>query len=206
VTRLTGQRHDVLNAEAQRLAPGESGLLSLDWNNGNRSVLVDANLTGLIVGQTLNTTPAEIYRAAIEATAFGSLTIIRRIEACGVKVDRIINCGGIAEKSPLTMQIYSDVTNRPMYISRSSQTPALGAAMFGAVVGGVYKTVDEAAKAMSGLKDRNYQPNPDAVKVYAELYSLYEQLADAFGGVRQSSMGDVMKKLIAIRDRVRGLN
>jgi len=121
--------HEALSAAATKLAPGESGLLALDWNNGNRTVLVDQRLTGLLLGQTLYTTPAEIYRALIEATAFGALTIISRFEEYGLKVEQIVNCGGIAEKNPLVMQIYADVTGRPIKISRSGQTCALGAAM-----------------------------------------------------------------------------
>src|SRR3974390_2968127 len=128
--------HEVLSAEAARLSAGESGLLALDWNNGNRTVLVDQRLTGLMLGQTLYTTPAEIYRALIEATAFGALTIIRRFEEYGVKVAQIVNCGGIAEKKPLGIPIYADVTGRPIKISRSGQTCSLGAAVAGAVVAG----------------------------------------------------------------------
>ena len=109
--------HEALTAAAAKLKPGESGLLALDWNNGNRTILVDQRLTGLLVGQTLYTTPAEIYRALIEATAFGALTIINRFEEYGVKVEQVVNCGGIAEKNPLVMQIYADVTGRPMKIS-----------------------------------------------------------------------------------------
>ena len=130
--------HEVLSAAAAKMAPGESGLLALDWNNGNRTVLVDQRLTGLLLGQTLYTTPAEIYRALIEATAFGALTIISRFEEYGLKVDEIVNCGGIAEKNPLVMQIYADVTGRPIKISRSAQTCALGAAIAGAVVAGCW--------------------------------------------------------------------
>jgi L-ribulokinase len=126
--------HETLTAGAAKLKPGESGLLALDWNNGNRTILVDQRLTGLLLGHTLYTTPAEIYRALIEATAFGALTIINRFEEYGVKVEEVINCGGIAEKNPVVMQIYADVTGRPMKVSRSAQTCALGAAIAGAVV------------------------------------------------------------------------
>jgi L-ribulokinase len=119
--------HRQLDEAALKLQPGESGLLALDWNNGNRTVLVDQRLTGLLLGQTLYSTPAEVYRALVEATAFGALTIINRFEEYGVKISQIVNCGGIAEKSPLTMQIYADVTGRPMKLSRSAQTCALGA-------------------------------------------------------------------------------
>ena len=117
--------HDALTKKAAKLKPGQSGLLALDWNNGNRTILVDQRLTGLLLGQTLHTKPEEIYRALIEATAFGALTIINRFEEYGVKVSEIINCGGIAEKSPLVMQIYADVTGREMKVSRSAQSCAL---------------------------------------------------------------------------------
>ena len=114
--------HEALARSAAQLKAGESGLLALDWNNGNRTILVDQRLTGLLIGQTLYTTPAEIYRALIEATAFGALTIINRFEEYGVTVREIVNCGGIAEKNPLVMQIYADVTGRSMALSRSAQT------------------------------------------------------------------------------------
>ena len=143
-----------LTAQAAKLKPGESGLLALDWNNGNRTILVDQRLAGLLVGQTLYTTPAEIYRALVEATAFGALTIINRFEEYGVKIDQVINCGGIADKNPVVMQIYADVTGRPMKVSRSAQTCALGSAIAGAVVAGAHKDFESAEKAMTGLKPR----------------------------------------------------
>jgi L-ribulokinase len=200
--------HEALSAAAAKLAPGESGLLALDWNNGNRTVLVDQRLTGLLLGQTLYTTPAEIYRALIEATAFGALTIINRFVEYGVKVEQIVNCGGIAEKNPLVMQIYADVTGRPIKISRSGQTCALGAAIAGAVVAGKpaggYANYADAQKAMTGLKHRIFQPNPTAHAVYKELYSLYRKLHDAFGTQQASgNLYPVMKELIEIRNRAR---
>jgi len=200
--------HDALSRGAAKLKPGESGLLALDWNNGNRTVLVDQRLTGLLLGQTLYTRPAEIYRALIEATAFGALTIINRFEEYGVKARQVINCGGIAEKNPLVMQIYADVTGRPMKISRSAQTPALGAAMAGAVVAGKkaggHTGYRAAQKAMSGLKPKVYLPNRQAQAVYAELYALYKQLHDGFGTEEwRGTMNNVMKDLLAIRTRVR---
>ncbi|HUS46629.1 MAG TPA: ribulokinase, partial [Phycisphaerae bacterium] len=200
--------HDALSRDAAKLKPGESGLLALDWNNGNRTVLVDTRLTGLLLGQTLYTRPAEIYRALIEATAFGALTIINRFEEYGVKARQVVNCGGIAEKNPLVMQIYADVTGRPMKISRSAQTPALGAAMAGAVAAGKkaggHSGYRAAQKAMSGLKPKVYLPNRQAQAVYAELYALYKQLHDGFGTAEwQGTMHNVMKDLLAIRARVR---
>src|SRR5262249_45989305 len=176
--------HEALSAAAVKIAPGESGLLALDWNNGNRTILVDQRLTGLLVGQTLYTTPPEIYRALVEATAFGALTIINRFEEYGVKVKQIVNCGGIADKNPFVMQIYADVTGRPIKISRSAQTCALGAAIAGAVVAGKkaggYVRFQDAVKAMTGLKPKVFKPNPKAHAVYKELYSQYKILHDAF--------------------------
>ena len=200
--------HEALSKAAAKLKPGSSGLLALDWNNGNRTVLVDQRLTGLLLGQTLYTTPAEIYRALIEATAFGALTIINRLEEYGVKVEQVVNCGGIAEKNPLVMQIYADVTGRPMKVSSSGQTCALGAAIAGAVVAGKnaggHDSYAAAQKAMTGLKPRVYKPNPAAHAVYQELYVLYRRLHDALGVESwNGGLFDVMKSLIQIRDRAR---
>ncbi len=201
--------HEALTEKAANLRPGQSGLLALDWNNGNRTVLVDQRLTGLLIGQTLHTRPEEIYRALIEATAFGALTIINRFEEYGVKVTEVINCGGIAEKNPLLMQIYADVTGREMQISRSTQSCALGAAITGAVVAGKdaggYGGFAEAQAAMCGIKDLTYKPEPRNHEVYQRLHLLYKQLHDAFGiqGV-SSTLANVMKELLSIKDSVQG--
>lgn len=196
--------HEVLTAAAARLQPGESGLLALDWNNGNRTILVDQRLTGLLLGQTLYTTPAEIYRALIEATAFGALTIINRFEEYGVKISSVVNCGGIAEKNPVVMQIYADVTGRPMKVSRSAQTCALGSAIAAAVVAGAYRDYATAQKRMTGLKTRVFKPNAKAHATYKQLYVLYRQLHDAFGTkAGDCNLYGVMKELIEIRTRVR---
>jgi len=199
-----GDVHAQLTESAAQLRPGQSGLLALDWNNGNRCILQDPRVTGLLVGQTLHTTAAEVYRALIEATAFGALTIIRRIEEYDVQVKEVVNCGGIAEKNPLAMQIYADVCNRPMRISRSAQSCALGSAIFGAVVGGAHASTEKAQRAMTGTRAEVYRPNKAAAKVYAELYTLYRQLHDAFGLADHSiALHGVMKTLLAIRDRAR---
>jgi L-ribulokinase len=196
--------HEALTADAAKLKPGESGLLALDWNNGNRTILVDQRLTGLLVGQTLYTTPAEIYRALVEATAFGALTIINRFEEYGVKIDQVINCGGIAEKNPVVMQIYADVTGRPMKVSRSAQTCALGSAVAAAVVAGAHKNFASAQKAMTGLKPRVFKPDAKAHAVYRQLYTLYKELHDAFGTEGwKGNLHGVMKQLIAIRQKAR---
>jgi L-ribulokinase len=199
--------HEALTKKAEKLGPGQSGLLALDWNNGNRTILVDQRLTGLLVGQTLHTKPEEIYRALIEGTAFGALTIINRFEEYGVKVTEVINCGGIAEKNPLIMQIYADVTGREMKLSRSAQTCALGSAIAGAVVAGKeasgYDSVPDAQAAMCGVKQTTFKPIPENHKVYQQLYSLYKQLHDAFGVETYSGrMANIMKDLLSIKDRV----
>ncbi|HYW79220.1 MAG TPA: FGGY-family carbohydrate kinase, partial [Thermoguttaceae bacterium] len=199
-----GDAHVNLTKAADRLAPGQSGLLALDWNNGNRTILVDPLLSGLLVGQTLHTTAPEIYRALVESTAFGALTIIKRFEEYGVAVKEVVNCGGIAEKNPFVMQIYADVCNRPMKISRSAQTCALGAAIFGAVAGGAYKKTEQAQRKMTGVKPTVYRPNKAAAKVYAQLYTLYRQLHDGFGTSDfKGRLDQVMKELIAIRAHTR---
>lgn len=194
--------HVELTKKAAKLKPGQSGLLALDWNNGNRTILVDQRLTGLLLGQTLHTRPEEIYRALIEATAFGALTIINRFEEYGVKIRQVVNCGGIAEKNPMLMQIYADVTSREMKVSRSAQTCALGSAVAAAVVGGQYKTFAAAQKAMCGLKPKTYKPDKKAQKVYQQLYVLYKKLHDGFG-VKGSSadISGVMKDLLAIKEK-----
>jgi len=199
-----GLSHVELTAHAATLKPGESGLVALDWNNGNRTILVDQRLTGLLLGQTLYTSPAEIYRALVEATAFGALTIINRFEEYGVKIDEVVNCGGIAEKNAFVMQLYADVTGRPMKISRSAQTPALGSAIAAAVVAGAHPDFAKAQAAMTGLKDVVFQPNPAAHAVYCELYSVYRTLHDAFGTSGwQGNLSGVMKQLLDIRSRAR---
>lgn len=184
--------------------PGQSGLLALDWNNGNRTILVDQRLTGLILGQTLHTTAAEIYRALIEASAFGARMILERMADYGVAVKRIICAGGIAEKNPLLMQIYADVTNREMFVTSSSQACALGAAIGAAVIAGVYPGFRPAQSAMTGVADTVYRPNPDAHAAYNELFSLYKDLHDAFGMVEddsQKDLGGIMKNLLSLKER-----
>jgi L-ribulokinase len=199
--------HSVLTEKAARLKPGQSGLLALDWNNGNRTVLVDQRLTGLLVGQTLHTKPEEIYRALIEATAFGALTIINRFEEYGAKVNQIINCGGIAEKNPMLMQIYADVTGREMKVSRSAQTCALGSAIAGAVVAGSaaggYNSFAAAQAKMCGVKKKTFKPVSANHQIYQHLYKLYKQLHDAFGTTSWSgNLANVMKELLNMKDKV----
>ena len=199
-----GLGHDELTEGASKLLPGESGLLALDWHNGNRTVLVNQRLTGGIIGLTLQTTPADMYRAWIEATAFGSRVIMERFEEYGQKVETIINCGGISVKNPLVMQIYADVMGRPIAISRSAQTAALGSAIAGAVAAGAYPSFAKATDAMTALNPRIFQPNPSNQAVYNRLYALYHRVHDAFGVKgTQDDLSDVMKQILAIRDEVR---
>ena len=198
-----GRLYAKLEKEASRLAPGRSGLLALDWNNGNRTILVDPLLSGLLLGTTLHTTRAEIYRALIEATAFGARAIIERIEEYGVKVKRIVCAGGIAEKSPMLMQIYADVTGRTMQVSGSSQACALGAAVAAAVLAGEYAGFPQAQKAMTSVKPVQHKPRAAERKIYDRLYRLYMAVHDAFGGVKKSSdLSRVMKELLEIKHTV----
>jgi L-ribulokinase len=200
--------HEKLTEAAAKLQPGESGLLALDWHNGNRTVLVDQRLSGLLLGLTLHSTPAEIYRALIESTAFGARVITERFEEYGIGVRRVVNCGGIAARNPLVMQIYADVMNRPVSVSRSTQTCALGAAMAGAVVAGEerggHRDFAAAVQAMTGVQDRVYSPIPANVAVYEQLYRLYRQLHDAFGVAgHNADLSGVMKQLLDIRDQAK---
>jgi L-ribulokinase len=200
----TEAKFAALNEAAARLRPGGSGLLALDWNNGNRSVLTDVRLSGLIVGQTLWTTAPEIYRALIEATAFGAKMIVDRVREYGVPVEQIVTCGGLAVKNPLLMQIYADVLDMPMTVAASEQTCALGAALFGAVAAGAYADVRGAQEKVCRIRERVYRPIPANVAVYGELFSLYRQLHDGFGlPSGDGAMANVMKALIAMRERQR---
>jgi len=187
--------HAYLEQKAATLRPGQSGLLALDWWNGNRSILVDADLTGVMLGYTLLTEAHEVYRALIEATAYGTRTIIDNFVKHGVPVEEIYACGGLPEKNRLLMQIYADVTNRPIRISASAQTPALGSAMFGALAAGAeaggYATIQDAAVKMARLRPEVYAPIPANVAVYEKLYQEYRTLHDYFG----RGANDVMKRL-----------
>ncbi len=198
--------HENLTEKAAKLKPGQSGLLALDWNNGNRTILVDQRLTGLLLGQTLHTRPEEIYLALIEATAFGALTIINRFEEYSVKINEVVNCGGIAEKNPLLMQIYADVTGREMKISRSAQTCALGSAIAGAVVAGKaaggHDNYADAQAAMCGVKEKTFKPIAKNVEIYKQIYKLYKQLHDSFGiKDHTENLYNVMKDLLEIKEK-----
>jgi L-ribulokinase len=195
--------HGVLTAEAAQLRPGQSGLLALDWNNGNRTILVDQRLTGLLVGTTLHTSSAEVYRALIEATAFGARAIIERIREYGVPIERVVCAGGIAEKNPLLMQIYADVTGCTMLVAGSSQACALGSAVAAAVVAGAHPDFATAQRKMTSLKKIAYRPKAANAKVYARLYALYRKVHDSFGGLNPTAdLSSVMKELLDLKAEV----
>jgi L-ribulokinase len=198
------QTHAKFTQQAAQLAPGESGLLALDWNNGNRTILVDQRLTGLMLGTTLHTQPAEVYRTLIESTAFGARAIIERLREYGVPIKRVVCAGGIAEKNPLLMQIYADVTGCTMLVAGSSQACALGSAISAAVLAGAHPDFATAERKMTSLKPVAYKPNPAARRTYQKLYHLYRQLHDSFGGLNKSAdLSQVMKDLLSLKEKAR---
>ncbi|MFA8344238.1 MAG: ribulokinase [Rhodothermaceae bacterium] len=195
--------HQELTEQASKLKAGESGLLALDWNNGNRNILADQKLTGLILGQTTQTTDYEIYRALIEASAFGALSIINRLEESdNIKIDRVRNCGGIANKNPMVMQIYANILGRPMEVVDNSQTVALGAAIMGGFTAlknsGKNITIAELQKRSCRVNEKVYYPDLESAKIYAKLYNIYKLLHDSFGK-ENSEMYSVMKDLLEIK-------
>jgi L-ribulokinase len=187
--------HAVLEERAGRLRPGENGLLALDWWNGNRSVLMDADLSGVLIGLTLDTRPEDIYRALIEGTAFGTRLILDNFRHNGVAIEELIAAGGLAERNELLMQIYADVTGRTLRVARSGQACALGAAIFGAAVSGAHPDLATAVARMGGVKEHAFHPDPAAHERYSQLYTEWARLHDYFG--RGGS--DVLKKLRAWR-------
>lgn len=185
----------LLTEKASRLRPGESGLLALDWWNGNRSILADADLTGMMLGMTLQTQPEEIYRALIEATAYGARVILDAYRESGVPVEKFYASGGVSQKNALAMQIYADVLGMPVHIASAAQGPAMGSAIYAAVAAGAYADAAEAARAMGSVKNAAYEPMAENVTVYEQLYQEYRRLHDYFG----RGENDVMKRLKAIR-------
>ena len=194
--------HQRLETEAAGLAPGETGLVALDWWNGNRSILVDADLTGLMMGLTLATEPGEIYRALLEATVFGTRVIVDSLEDVGIPVEEIVACGGLPFQNRLLMQLTADITGRPVRIAESRQAPALGAAMFAAVAAGSslggYDTIVDASAAMARLGADEYLPDEASRAVYDDLYAIYRDLHDTM-----SSAGSPMRRLRRVQDHAR---
>ena len=193
--KTVGSTHEALAAEAESLRPGETGLLALDWWNGNRSVLVDADLRGLLVGMTLATRPSDIYRALIEGAAFGTRVIVDVFERAGLPVDAIVACGGLPDRNPLVMQIFADVTGHEIAVAGSRQAPALGAAMFGAVAAGAaaggHDSIEAASHAMGRLSGTTYAARPEHRDAYDVLYGEYVRLHDLFG----RGGDDIMRRL-----------
>lgn len=192
--------HQYLEQEAAKQKVGEHGLIALDWWNGNRSTLVDADLTGVLVGGSLGTRAPDIYRALIEATAYGTRVIIEAFEKQGVPVNELICAGGLPEKNAMLRQIYADVTGRSLRLAGSSQGPALGSAMHAAVAAGVYPNIDAAAEVMGKVKAEVVHPIAANKVVYDQLFAEYQTLYDYFG----RGTNDVMKRLKKIRREVRG--
>jgi L-ribulokinase len=194
--------HDYLVEKAAHLKPGESGLLALDWWNGNRSVLVDVDLTGLLLGATLLTRPEEIYRTLIEATAFGTRMIVETFNESNVPIKELIATGGLPDRNKLLMQIYADVTGLPIYVAESSQIGALGSAMHAAVAAGVeaggFESILEASKVMARLRQEQYIPISENSVIYDRLYAEYVRLHDYFG----RGENDVMKRLKGLKAEV----
>jgi L-ribulokinase len=166
------------------LLPGATGLLALDWWNGNRTILADADLSGAILGLTLQTTPAEIYRALLESIAFGNRRIMDNFEEHGLALERIVACGGIAAKSPLTMQLIADTSGRPVDVPSSGEVPARGAALFGAVAAGAFPTIGAAVAATRPAVSRTYAPDRAAGAVYDRVYAIYRELYELLGRSR----------------------
>lgn len=191
--------HQLLSERAALLRPGESGLLALDWWNGNRSVLMDAELSGVLLGLTLDTRPEDIYRALIEGTAFGTRVILENFVRHGIEIHTIVGAGGLSERHELLMQIYADVTGRPLQVARSGQACAVGAAILGAVAAGAvrggYDRLEEAVAHMGGVRDRTYRPDPAAHARYSAIYEEWVRLHDYFG----RGYNSVLKKLRAWR-------
>ncbi|GGL16034.1 ribulokinase [Sphaerisporangium melleum] len=185
--------HEYLTSLAAEQKVGAHGLVALDWHNGNRSVLVDHNLSGVIVGQTLATRPEDVYRALIEATAFGARVIVETFEKAGVPVEEFVVAGGLL-KNAFLMQIYADVLRRPLSVIGSDQGPALGSAIHAAVAAGAYSDIAEAAAAMGKRTAAAYLPDDARADAYDRLYAEYRRLHDHFAD------GELLHRLRAIRN------
>jgi len=202
VRTLGGDRdtYAQLEGEAEQLRPGETGLVALDWFNGNRSILADADLTGAIFGLTLHSSPSEIYRALLEAIAFGNRRIIDNFTEHGLEITEIVACGGIAERSPLMMQLLADTSSLTVHVPSWREIPARGSALFGAVAAGVHDDIDAAIEATRPSSSRTYTPEPAATKVYDRVYAIYRTLYDSLGRTEVSLLHD-LKRIRAEVDR-----
>ncbi len=188
--------HKYLREKAKKLRVGENGLIYLDWQNGNRCVLSDLDLTGALFGLTLGTRPEDIYRAMIEGVAFGGRMIVDNFEANGIRINRVVASGGIAEKDEMFMQILSDVLDRDITVSRVKMSAAKGSAIYATVAAGIYGDINEASKALGVTEGKLYSPIPENVKAYSKLYAEYVKLHDHFG----RGENDVLRRLKGICD------
>jgi L-ribulokinase len=170
-----------LEEQAGELRPGENGLVALDWWNGNRSILADAHLSGALFGLTLRTTEAEIYRALLESIAYGNRRVMENFEEHGLELSEIVACGGIAERSPLTMQLIADISGRPVRVPASTEVPARGSALFGAVAAGKFDDITKAVDALAPGTARTYEPDAAAHSTYDEVYAIYRSLYETLG-------------------------
>lgn len=196
-----GMNFQTLDEKAKLLRPGESGLVVLDWFNGNRSPLLDQALSGMIVGLTLDSSPEEIYRSLIEATAFGARKIMERLKESGIAIDRIVVCGGIPRKNPLLLHIYADVLKKDIHLSRNRETCALGGAIAASVVSGLYASFPDAMAAMTAEEPQPVGPDSSSYAVYDELFGLYSELYSAFGSPSwNGSLYEVMKRLLRLKE------
>jgi L-ribulokinase len=173
--------YEQLEGAAAAIGPGETGMVALDWWNGNRSILADADLSGAVIGLTLQSTPEQVYRALLESIAFGNRRIMENFEQHGLALSEIVACGGIAEKSPLVMQLIADTSGRPVHIPASNEVPARGAALFGALAAGLYEDIGAAIEATSPATVRTYTPDPAATAIYDRVYDIYSGLHDTLG-------------------------
>ncbi len=188
--------HKYLREKAKKLPVGQSGIVALDWWNGNRSLLSNSELSGTIAGLTLTTGPEEIYRALLEATAFGARTIINAYKENGLKIEKLYAAGGIAVKDELFMQIYADVLNTEIFVSKNAQSPALGSAIFASVAGEYYDDMKTAAQKMVNIETISYKPIKENVKKYDELFKIYKKLHDYFGKENPEIMKTLKKGMI----------
>jgi L-ribulokinase len=199
-TSLTGRTHEELTAACADQPVGGHGLIALDWMGGNRSVLVDHDLSGVIVGLTLATRPEEVYRALLEATAFGTRVIVEAFEAAGIAIDEFVVAGGL-KRNAFLMQLYSDVLRRPVSLASSDQAPALGSAIHAAVAAGAYPDVPSAAEVMGRIQTAAYLPDPERADVYDRLFAEYRLLHDELGAAdRKDSGGGVLHRLRRLRN------
>ncbi|HTW12314.1 MAG TPA: FGGY-family carbohydrate kinase, partial [Solirubrobacteraceae bacterium] len=193
VSLLGGASYGELEASAAELRPGETGLLGFDWWNGNRSILADAELSGVLLGLTIQSSAAEIYRGLLESIAFGNRRIMDNFEEHGMPLDRIVACGGIAEKSPLTMQLVADTSGRTVAVPDADEVPARGAALFASVVGGVFPNIATAAAATRPTARRRYEPDPRAAAVYDRVYAIYREFYRSVGQDRSDWLHDLKR-------------